>query len=58
MSKNIISNEEATNRVLELKKSMSVNSLAELIGMSKATMYTRFKKQNWKISERALIQRI
>lgn len=58
MNKNIISNEEATNKVLELKNTMNVNSLSELIGMSKATMYKRLKTGNWKISDRALIQKI
>ena len=54
----IINDEKATKKVLGLKEAYSVNKLAEMLGMSKVTMYSRLESKIWKKTERALIQAI
>lgn len=50
---------EATNKAYELRsKSNNDNELAELLGMSKVTLYTRLSKSNWKKPEIALINNL
>lgn len=56
--KKIIDNEKTTKRVLELKEVHSVDKLAEMLDMSKVTMYKRLESGEWKLSERAFIQTI
>lgn len=53
-----ISNEEATEKVQRLKEEMQVDILAELLDISKMTLYVRLKSGHWKITERALIEKI
>ena len=48
---------EATNKVYTLRhSSQNDNELAEQLGMSKVTLYTRLKRSNWKKPELALIE--
>lgn len=48
---------EATNKAYELRsKAQNDNKLAEQLGMSKVTLYTRLKRSNWKKPELALIK--
>lgn len=50
---------EATNKAYELRqKSQNDNELAELLGMSKVTLYTRLRVSNWKKPEIALINHL
>lgn len=56
MKTTIINDEKATKKVLGLKDAYSVNELAEMLGISKVTMYSRLKSKTWKKTERALIQ--
>lgn len=53
-----MSNKKATEKVLLLKKFMTVDELTELIGVSRATLYTRLEKSNWKKTEKSLINQI
>ena len=49
----------ATAKVHQLRRlAQNDFELAELIGMSKVTMYTRLKIENWKITEMALINQL
>lgn len=48
---------EATNKAYILRQNaQNDNELAEQLGMSKVTLYTRLKVSNWKKPELALIQ--
>lgn len=48
---------EATNKVYKLRQeSQNDNELAEKLGMSKVTLYTRLRVSNWKKPELALIE--
>lgn len=47
-----------TEKVKLLKRHITVMAVAELIGISKATLYTRIEKSNWKKSEKLLIKQI
>jgi DNA-binding NtrC family response regulator len=48
---------EATNKAYTLRQqAQNDNELAEQLGMSKVTLYTRLKKSNWKKPELALIE--
>ena len=48
---------EATNKVYSLRQdSLNDNDLAESLGLSKVTLYTRLKLSNWKKPELALIE--
>lgn len=51
---------EATDKVYALRedKSRNDNDLAELLGISKVTLYTRLKQSNWKKAELALIKNL
>ena len=50
---------EATNKAYSLRnKAKNDNDLAEQLGMSKVTLYTRLKKSNWKKPELALIENL
>jgi DNA-binding Xre family transcriptional regulator len=49
---------EATNKVIILKEKTNVNKLADNIGISKMTLYTRLKKMNWKKPELFSIERL
>lgn len=47
----------ATDKVYKIREStINDNELANLLGLSKVTMYTRLKKSNWKKTELALIK--
>lgn len=48
---------KATDAVYKLRedKTRNDNELAEMLGISKVTLYTRLKVSNWKKSELALI---
>ena len=47
---------EATDKVYALRElSQNDNVLAESLGISKVTLYTRLKKSNWKKTEISLI---
>ena len=47
---------EATNKVYILRDaSKTDDDLVKMLGISKATFYTRLKVSNWKVSEIALI---
>lgn len=47
---------EATNKAYELRQeAQNDNELAETLGLSKVTLYTRLQKSNWKKTELALI---
>lgn len=47
---------ETTNKAYELRRGASNdNDLAEMLGMSKVTLYTRLRVSNWKKPEIALI---
>lgn len=47
---------ETTNKAYNLrKKAQNDNVLAEQLGMSKVTLYTRLEKSNWKKADIALI---
>lgn len=48
---------DATNKVYKLRqKAANDNELAKLLGISKVTLYTRLKSNNWKKPELALIE--
>jgi len=48
---------EATNKVYSLRESAkNDNELAESLGISKVTLYTRLERSNWKKSELSLIE--
>ncbi|MGD2113407.1 MAG: hypothetical protein PVG07_00030 [Acidobacteriota bacterium] len=48
---------EATNKAYDLRqKAQNDNELADLLGMSKVTLYTRLRVSNWKKPELALIE--
>lgn len=48
---------EATNKAYKLRhESQNDNVLAEQLGISKVTLYTRLKRSNWKKPELALIE--
>lgn len=50
---------EATNKAYALRqRSQNDNDLAEELGMSKVTLYTRLKLSNWKKPELALIEKL
>ena len=50
---------EATNKAYDLRqKAQNDNELAELLGMSKVTLYTRLRVSNWKKPEIALINHL
>lgn len=50
---------EATNKVYALRQAAdNDNVLAEQLGMSKVTLYTRLKQSNWKKPELALIENL
>lgn len=53
-------NEEYVNKSFRIKNNeeLNDNELAERIGISKVTMYTRFKTGEWKETEKALIDQI
>lgn len=44
--------------VLREDPSRNDNKLAELLGISKVTLYTRLNKSNWKKSEIALVNQL
>lgn len=47
---------ETTNKVITLRQNAANDvDLAASLGMSKVTLYTRLKKDNWKITEIVLI---
>lgn len=46
---------KATDEVYKLRENRNDNELAELLGISKVTLYTRLRRSNWKKSELALI---
>ena len=48
---------KATDAVYKLREeAQNDNDLAESLGISKVTLYTRLKKSNWKKPELALIK--
>lgn len=48
---------EATNKAYTLRQqAKNDNELAEQLGMSKVTLYTRLERSNWKKPELALIK--
>lgn len=51
---------KATDKVYALRTdtTRNDNELAELLGMSKVTLYTRLKLSNWKKPELALIENL
>lgn len=51
---------EATDKVYKLREdeTKNDNDLAEDLGISKVTLYTRLKQNNWKKSELALINNL
>lgn len=50
---------KATDLVYKLREASSNdNDLAEELGLSKVTLYTRLKKSNWKKPELALIKNL
>ena len=46
---------KATDEVYKLREDRNDNELAELLGISKVTLYTRLKRSNWKKAELALV---
>lgn len=60
MEKNNATNEQllATDRVYALRENSTDNDLAKLLGISKVTLYTRLRRNNWKVSELALIENL
>lgn len=46
---------KATDKVYLLRESRNDIQLSELLGISKVTLYTRLRRNNWKKSELALI---
>lgn len=51
---------ETTDKVYKLRSedSRNDNDLAEMLGISKVTLYTRLKKSNWKKAEIALVNNL
>jgi len=50
---------EATNKAYQLRQeAQNDNDLAEMLGLSKVTLYTRLKRNNWKKPELALIDQL
>ena len=50
---------KATNKAYTLRQNAkNDNKLAEELGLSKVTLYTRLKKSNWKKPELALIEKL
>lgn len=50
---------EATNKAFHLRqKATNDNELADWLGMSKVTLYTRLRTSNWKKPELALIEHL
>ncbi len=53
-----ISNEDATLYVDVLKKKYGIDNLAKALDMSKMTIYSRLKSNEWSYKEKILIERI
>lgn len=53
-----ISNEQASAKVLKWRETTRIDDLAEMLGMTKKTLYVRMRSGIWKISDRALIEKI
>ena len=51
-----MTNKQATKKVLKMKAETKVDDLANLLGMTKTTMYKRLTTGEWKKPERALIE--
>lgn len=50
---------EATNKAFDLRQqATNDNELADWLGMSKVTLYTRLRTKNWKKPEIALINHL
>lgn len=51
---------ETTDKVYKLRseESRNDNDLAEMLGISKVTLYTRLKVSNWKKAEIALVKNL
>lgn len=49
---------KATDKIYKIREDVTINDveLADLLGISKVTLYTRLKLSNWKKSELALIK--
>lgn len=48
---------ECTNKVESLRYCKKDADIAKIIGISKPTLYTRLKRNNWKVSEIYLIEK-
>jgi len=50
--------EEATFKANLLLINLSMDELAKKIGITKPTLYTRLRENNWKLGEIALLERL
>jgi len=46
---------KTTDKILKLRESMTIDEICSLIGITKPTYYSRLKRNNWKKSEKHLI---
>ena len=53
-----ISNDQASAKVLKIRETTRIDDLSEMLGMTKKTLYVRMRSGIWKISDRALIEKI
>jgi len=54
----IMTNLEATTKVKLLLINNTVDQLAKAIGISKPTIYTRLSEHNWKLGEKAILEKM
>jgi predicted DNA binding protein len=53
-----MTNLEATTKAKLLLINNTVDRLAEKLGISKPTLYTRLSEHNWKLGEKALLEKL
>ena len=53
-----ITNYQASAKVLQIRETTKIDDLAEMLGMTKKTLYVRMRSGIWKISDRALIEKL
>lgn len=54
----VLSNDEATKKVIAIRNQITDDEMAEAIGICKATLYKRIRERRWKRSELVLINEL